>query len=331
MSEHVADPPLPDPSSPPSIATFGETMLRLTPPRGERLVTTDDLELRVGGAESNVAAAASHLGCTAVWLSKLPHSPLGRRVTRAVREHGVEPAGVTGEGRVGTYYLEQGGVPRGTDVIYDRTNTAIQTATVDELAVDRVREADAFYTSGITPALSATLEETATNLLETATDADTTTVFDLNYRSKLWSHDEAATTLRPLLAHVDTLVLAARDAAAVLDRTAPPAELAPALAADHDCETVIVTRGDAGATAAHAGDVYEASTIETETLDPVGTGDAFVGGFLASRLAGGSISEGLRVGAAVAALKRTLVGDAATVTPEEVRDVLRGNDGDISR
>ena len=83
------------------LVTFGETMLRLSPPRGQRLETEGGFEAQVGGAESNVAAAATSLGSETVWLSKLPANPLGRRVVRALRGHGghAEGAGGTRRGR----------------------------------------------------------------------------------------------------------------------------------------------------------------------------------------------------------------------------------------
>lgn len=315
----------------PTLVTFGESMLRYSPPAGERLETTDDLSVHVGGAESNVAVAASRLGCEATWLSKLPDSPLGRRVERGIREHGVEPVIAPGDGRVGTYYLESGGQPRGTSVVYDRERAAVRTATPVELETDHVCGADAFYTSGITPALSETLAETTASLLETAVEAGATCAFDVNYRAKLWAPEAAANTLRPLFAHVDLLVVAARDAATVLNRNGEPEAVARGLATDYDCETVVVTRGDAGAVASHDGTIYEQDAIATETADPVGTGDAFVGGFLASRLAGGSVENALDVAAATAALKRTVAGDAAVVTAEEVAAVLDGGADGIDR
>jgi 2-dehydro-3-deoxygluconokinase len=315
----------------PTLATFGESMLRYSPPAGDRLETADELAVHVGGAESNVAVAAAQLGCEAAWLSKLPDSPLARRVERGVREHGVDPLVATGEGRVGTYYLEPGGKPRGTTVVYDREDAAIRTATPDELAVDRVRAADAFYTSGITPALSETLRETTAALLKAAGDAGITRAFDLNYRSKLWTPAEAADKLRPLFEHVDVLVVAERDAEAVLDRDGEAGQIAHSLGVEHDCEAVVVTRGEAGAVAAHSGEIHEADALETDTLDPVGTGDAFVGGLLASLLTGSSVPSALDAATATAALKRTVAGDAAVVTPEEVAAVVDGGADEIDR
>ncbi|WP_435195519.1 bifunctional 2-dehydro-3-deoxygluconokinase/2-dehydro-3-deoxygalactonokinase [Natronomonas sp. EA1] len=314
------------------LATFGETMLRLAPPAGIRLETATDLSFRTAGAESNVAIAAARLGTDATWLSKLPDSPLGRRVLADTRRHGVENAVVMAdEGRVGTYYLDFGGEPRGTEVVYDRANAAVTTATPEELDLDPVREAEVFYTSGITPALSETLAATTERLLETAVEAGTTTAFDLNYRAKLWDHETAKATCEGLFPHVDVLVVAERDARAVLEESGDAAAIGRSLADAHGFETVVVTRGAEGALAVHEGTVYDRPAFETETLDPVGTGDAFVGAFLASRIDGDDIERALAAGAAAAALKRTIQGDLAVITPAELERVIAEEGGGIGR
>jgi 2-dehydro-3-deoxygluconokinase len=253
-------------------------------------------------------------------------------VVSGLRRHGVETDVVWSDvGRQGTYYLEHGGEPRGTNVIYDREGAAVTTAETEQLPVARVREAEAFHTSGITPALSDTLEATTADLLTVARDAGTTTSFDVNYRSKLWDPATARDTLESLFPDVDRLVVAERDARDVLAREGDPDEIAAGLAGEFGFETVIVTRGDAGALARHGGETYEQSAIQTDTLDPIGTGDAFVGAFLARRLAGSDVPEALEYGAATAALKRTIPGDVAVVTPAEVEAVLAEEDREITR
>lgn len=314
------------------LATFGETMLRLSPPSGERLETVNSLQLRTAGAESNVAIAATRLGVSSVWFSKLPDTPLGRRVTNEVRQHGVEPRiEWDEEARQGSYYIEQGVPPRPTTVIYDRADAAITTALPTAQFQSAVRDARIFYTSGITPALSETLYETTIDLLKTAQQAETTTAFDLNYRSKLWSAADARETYESLFEAVDILVAAERDIHNVLQRQGSPDQLAAGLAADFGFETVIVTCGANGALAVHDGATYEQPAFETETVDPIGTGDAFIGGYLARQIAGDSVSEALLYAAATAALKRTIKGDLAVITPEEVEQVLDGEVHDISR
>jgi 2-dehydro-3-deoxygluconokinase len=212
-------------------------------------------------------------------------------------------------------------------VIYDRADSAVTTTTVDELPTGPVTNAETFYTSGITPALSETLRETTAALLERAREADTTVVFDVNYRSKLWPPAAARETLEALFPDVDVLVTAARDAREVLGHEGDAVAIATGLRRAFDFETVIVTRGDAGALAAVEGSVHEQPAVETDTLDPIGSGDAFVGGYLARRLAGGAVDDALAYGAATAALKRTLSGDLAVVTPGEVERVLEGAGG----
>jgi 2-dehydro-3-deoxygluconokinase len=314
------------------LVSFGESMLRLSPPGDDRLERADSLSIHVAGAESNVAVATQRLGVDSAWISKLPESPVASRLVRPLESHGVDVDVARSEaGRVGLYYLETAGEPRGLNVVYDRANAAVTTAETDELPTDRVRGADMFYTTGITPALSETLQTTTRNLLEIARDAGTTTGFDLNYRSKLWSPTVARETLTDLFSLVDVTFVPEDDAATVLGREEGGETLARDMQAAYGFETVVVTRGEEGALALHNGTIHEQSAYETETTDRVGTGDAFVGGFLARYLGEGSIPEALEYGAATAALKRTIPGDVAVVSPGEVETVIERGGQDISR
>jgi len=314
------------------LVTFGEAMLRLSPPGNERLELASTLEFRAAGAESNVAAAAQRLGIESLWLSKLPDSPLGRKVRGALERHGMDTEIVWSDsGRQGAYYLEQAGAPRGTNIEYDRANAAVTTATPDELATEEIATADAFYTCGITAALSETLAATTADLLEFANREGTTTVFDVNYRSKLWSHEEARTQCEALFPDVDVLLTAARDARAVLGLEGAAEELAAELAERWGFDTVVVTRGEAGSLTLHDGELIETGVYEADTHDPIGTGDAFLGAFLAAWLQGNSVEDALEYGSAAAALKRTIPGDVATVTPEEVEAVIEAPATEISR
>lgn len=317
-----------------SLVTFGETMLRLSPPAGSRLETATQLDFRTAGAESNVAIAASNLGCEAVWASKLPDSPLGRRVTREIQSHGVETSITwTDDARQGTYYIEQGGPPRGTNVIYDRDGAAITTATPAELTdgLD-LKTTDAVYTSGITPALSDQLRETTTTLLERSRAAEATTVFDLNYREKLWSPATARECCSSLLEAVDIPVIAARDARTVLGLTGTDEEIVRTLMSTYDPEVAVLTQGEDGAIAVDKdGTLFDQQAFPAETTDPIGTGDAFVGGFLAEYLQTRDVARALAYGSATAALKRTIDGDIAVLTRTEVEAVIDGANDGISR
>lgn len=313
------------------IVTFGETMLRYSPQPGERLENAEEFVVHVGGAESNVAVAAARLGRTATWLSKLVDSPLGHRIERTLRGQGVTPNVIwTDEGRQGVYYLEPGGDPRGVNVIYDREGAPIRTAVPDELPTGPVRTADIFFTSGITPALSETLADTTGSLLQIGSENETTTAFDVNYRSKLWPPEAAREVLSTVLPLIDVLFVAQRDAATVFNQTGDAEAVASGLSEAYDHELVVVTQGDRGALAVTGDETYDQPAFAVDTHDPVGSGDAFVGGFLAHWLEDEDVAAALEYGAATAAVKRTVDGDMALVSPAEIEAVLAGDDG-ISR
>ena len=267
-------------------------------------------------------------------MSKLPDTALGHRVDGALRQHGINTDVVWTDDddlRQGTYYYEHAGRPRGSNVVYDRANAAVTTTTPGELDVDRIRNAQAFYTTGITPALSDRLRETAATLLDAAQQAGTMTAFDVNYRSKLWSPDQARKTLTQFFQVVDVLIIALKDAKAVLNYEGDATQLAHHLASEFDFKTVVVTRGDQGALAWNDNMIHEQSAFETDTVAPVGTGDAFAGAFLARRLAGADVQKALKYAAATAAIKRTIPGDAATLTKAEVDAVVNEGMEGISR
>lgn len=310
------------------LVTFGEGLLRLSPPPGVRIETATQLETRVGGAECNVAIAAARLGCSVAWLSKLPDTPPADRVLSTLRRHDVEPLVTRSEsGRQGLYYLERGPEPRGSRVVYDRSAAAVTTADPGELDLSAVERASLCFTSGITPALSETLAETTRHLLETAERV----AFDLNYRRKLWEPAAARETLETLLPAVDVLFAPRRDARRVLGYEDDAESIARALHDEYDLETAVVTMSAEGALAWTGAELVEQPVVEAETLDPIGTGDAFVGGYLAQHLDGETVERALRYGAAAAALKRTIAGDVAVISPDEVEAVLDAEEAGIDR
>ncbi|WP_435361129.1 bifunctional 2-dehydro-3-deoxygluconokinase/2-dehydro-3-deoxygalactonokinase [Haloarchaeobius sp. DFWS5] len=314
------------------LVTFGESMLRLSPPDDGRVETAQSLEVHAAGAESNAAIAAERMGAVASWMSKLPDNPPGRRVANGVRQHDIDVDVVwADEGRVGTYYLEHGGKPRGTNVVYDRAESVVSQAEAGEFNLDRIRQASAFYTTGITPALSKTARETTMNLIGVARQAGTMTAMDVNYRAKLWTPKAARSTLTRLWKGIDVLIIGMKDAERVLDYEGKPEQLAHHLASEYDFQTVVVTRGANGALAWHDNVIHRQDAFETDTHDPIGSGDAFTGAFLARRLSGDDVPKSLQYAAATAAMKRTIPGDVATVTKREVEQVISERAGSISR
>jgi 2-dehydro-3-deoxygluconokinase len=302
------------------LVTFGETALRLSPPRDSRLETVDRFDVWAAGAASSVAVAASRLGTDTTWTSKMADTPLGRRVVGELRSHGLSThvEWVDEDYRQGLTFYEGANEPRDDVVIDDRHGTAIETVEPGELPMQAIQDAQSVFISGETLALAESVVETATAVLRAAGG---TAVLGMDYRADLWNRDEARETLEDVFPAVDVLVTNEDDASYVLKKQGTPHEIAHGIAAEYDFETVVVTRGEHGALAYHDATVHEREAVETEGVDPTGQHDAFTGAFLGRRLAGEDIGTALSHGVAAAALTRTIPGPVPTIDPAEVEAV----------
>lgn len=300
-----------------TFVTLGEAALSLSPPGRERLETADRLNVHVTGAESNAAVVATRLGCASTWISRLPDSPLGRRVAGQLRAHGIDVQVTWGDGRQGLTFYERGGPPRQDLRIEDRAESAVINASADGLPLGSADEADCAYATGVAPAISPPMAAAAATFLKRATDAGATTAFGLNFNPELWDAAGARETLTALFPVVDVFLASETDVATVLDRDGRPAEVAHGLASEWDFETVALWR-EHGAAAWQAQTVYDFQWPDAEPIDPSGADDAFAGAFLATLLEDRGIDEALRRAMATATLARTIPGPVALVDEDEV-------------
>jgi len=317
------------------LVTLGETALRLSPPGAGRLERADRLEMEASGPESNAGVVARRLGEPVTWLSRLPDSPLGRRVAGELRGYDLEIDVDWGEGRQGLTFHERGGAPRGDDRVDDRTGAAAASLSMDDLPLEPVRGADAAYVTGATPALSNDLAGATARFLKTANDAGATTALSLAYRPWLWkSPDAARDTLTGFFPAVDVFLAREADVDAVLDRSGSPAEVAHGLASDWGFEHVLLTR-ERTCIAYHGATVHEYPNPQVDAVDTTGREAAFAGAFLAARRDGADPTDGLRTAIAARALAATLPGSVPTVTRAEVErvasEVERGGNADRTR
>ena len=310
------------------VLTFGETMLRLSPSGAERLSRARTLESWVAGSESNVAVALVALGRTASWASRLPDNPLGRRIAGELRSLGVDTFSVIWTDpaeRVGTFYFEPAAPPREALTLYDRAGSAASRLTPSDVPDALLAAHRHLHVSGITPALSPTCAETVAGTLRRAKTHGLTTSLDVNYRAKLWSPEAASSTVAPLMPQLDVLICAIGDAAQLFGIDAPDAvSCARALSERFGAHQVVVTAGGQGASAVVAGgDFASVAAFPVESsIGRLGSGDAFAAGYLAALLADDCLLERLRLGAAAAALKRTIPGDMLIATHREVDAIL---------
>lgn len=311
------------------LVTFGETALRVTPPDNERLEQATDVSLHADGTESSAAVAASRLGAPSVWLSKLPDTVLGKRVVAELQEHGLETQVVWDEDcRQGLEFSERASAPREDIVIQDRENAGIATASTEDVRMPMVQNADIFFVSGSTPALSPTARRTTEALMRAC---EGTRVFDLDFAPGLWSLGDAREALVNMQNDIDVLIANEEDAKEVFDRSGKPRELVHSIAAEGDFERVVITRSRRGAVAWHGNVIHEQEAIEAEVVDTAGTHEAFVGGFLQQLYEGAPTDQALTYGAAMASLTRTIPGPLPAVSREEVERLVESVSDDGGR
>jgi len=324
------------------VVTFGETMMRLSPPNYRRLEQTHVLDVNIGGAEWNVAVDLSRLGISTAWVSRLTDNALGRMIRNKAREQGVDTSHIvwTNGDRNGIYFVEFGATPRPSSVLYDRAHTAISQIKPGEINwAEVLKGAKWFHTSGITPALSPGAAQVTAEALQTAKKAGCTVSYDLNYRARLWTEDEARKCQEPLMEHIDVLLSTEEDTRKVLGIAGKDyREVAQKLAEKFNFEVVCITlREDVSvlrnrwtAIACAAGKIYDDRTYDVEIVDRVGAGDSYTAGFIYGYLTG-DVEKGVKYGNAYSALKHSIPSDTNWATLQEVENLLKGGGLRISR
>ena len=324
------------------VITFGEAMIRLSPPNFRRLEQTDSLDVHVGGAELNTAVGLTRLGRQTAWVSRLTDNPLGRLVANRAREAGVSTEHVawTPDDRVGLYFLEFGAAPRASSVLYDRKGAAIANLRPGSIPWAAVfAGVKWFHVTGITPGLSAAAAEATREALQTARSAGVQTSMDLNYRAKLWTTEQAGKIMAELMPLTNVLITTEEDVEKVFGMKGKDYEdVATQVARRFGFKVVAITlrqnplvwKNTWTAIAYQAGKILKARSYDVEIVDRLGAGDSFAAGLIHGLL-DGDAQKGLDYGVAASAIKHSIPGDFAWITPDEVESLLKGPGLRISR
>lgn len=211
-----------------TIVTFGEVMGRLAPAGFERFrqALPGPLDLTFGGAEANVAASLAQLGAKACFVTALPNHLIADACVGVFAGLGVDTSKIlrTKSGRLGLYFYENGANQRPSNVIYDRSHSAVGSTPADAYDWPGIFEgAGWLHLTGITPALSKTAAETVLHAARAARQSGLVVSCDLNFRKKLWdwepgtdSRKLAGRVMREILPFVEVLIANEEDAADVL-------------------------------------------------------------------------------------------------------------------
>jgi 2-dehydro-3-deoxygluconokinase len=332
------------------VVTFGEIMLRLSPPGFERFLQSPSFVATFGGGEANVAVCLAQFGLESEYITRLPAHAIGEAAIRALRTEGVITRRVLrGGARIGIYFAEAGASQRASTVIYDRAASSISEMEPDAVDWNGVMEGAAwFHTTGITPALGAKAAEATARALAAAKAQGVRVSVDLNYRKKLWSESQAQAVMGPLMRHVDIVIANEEDLQSVLGVKVPGTdvtsghlniegfrEAAQQVTRDFGPPTVAVTlreslsASDNGWSAlmweGATGTLHRSQRYDVRLVDRIGGGDSFAGGLIYGLVTGRTPEAALRFAVASSALKQSIPGDFNRVSVEEVDKLVSGD------
>lgn len=337
------------------VVCFGELMLRLAPNGYYRFFQNDQMQATFGGGEANVAVSLANYGLDSSYVTKLPTHAIGQAAVNSLRYFGVDTKDIVrGGDRVGIYYLEKGASQRSSVCIYDRANSAIALAKREDFNWKEIlKGADWFHFTGITPALGENVAQITLDALKVCKEMGIIVSCDLNYRSKLWSKEDANKTMSELCKYVNVCIANEEDAKDVFGIEADNTditggklnhegykEVAKKLVERFNFKAVAITLrtsitandNDWAAMLYKDNEFSFSRTHHLHIVDRVGGGDSFGGGLIYALLNNYSNQDAIEFAVAASALKHSVEGDYNRVTVDEVKKLASGNgSGRVSR
>ena len=308
------------------VSSLGEMLLRFSVPSGERLEKARQLDVSPAGAEANVISLLARLERNTYWSGALPKNPLGQLAANALRTAAVDTSGILWKeaGRMGTYYVEFGGPPRGIQVTYDRAHSCMSQLRHDEMDWDTLFDTRLLHLTGITPALSPSCFKIVELALRQARERGVPISFDVNYRGKLWTKEDAQQALLPMIQKVELLFCSARDAIHVFDCSGPIQAVAQRMLEICQAKCLVITNSEEGALLWDGKEWLPEPARPTQIVDRLGAGDALAAGVLDGWL-DGDLKKGLRYGVTLAALALSQGGDMVVTHKKELIALSQGD------
>lgn len=330
------------------VITFGEVMMRLSPPGYSKFSQATSFELVYGGGEANVAISCAYLGMKAAHVTRFPDNALGKAATQFLRKHWLSTKHVFyGGNMIGKYFLEKGAVHRSSEVIYEREGSSFSLIEPSMIDWEHVlKDADWFHWTGITPAVSEGAAMCCLDAIKTANRMGITVSGDINTRGNMWKYGKTIQEVMPELVQncdiVTTSRRGIREMFGLGDTDSKFRDSAKLLMETFPRIKKVVGKTRTSVSASHQqiqgkmwnGEKYLKSEMLdiTHVIDRVGTGDAFVSGLIYGLLHYDDDIQALSFASAACALKHTVPGDVNMVSLENVISLMEGNtSGKIKR
>ena len=282
------------------------------------------------------------LGDQAVFVTKLPAHAVGQAAVDALRRYGVDTRHIVRGGeRIGIYFMERGADRRPSDIIYDRAHSAFAESSEEEYDWPAIfAHADWLHLTGITPALGKSAAAVALRAIREAKQRNILVSFDVNYRAKLWSEEEARPVLTSFAALSDIIITNVTQAKELFFLEAGDDEaLAAAIREKYGCKKVAFTfrrtlnaeRNVISAALFDGEALFRAPEYEMHMIDRIGGGDAFSAGLIHALGKGMKAEEAVCFAEAASCLKHSVEGDMNLVTEGEVFSLMHSSSPRVLR
>ncbi|WP_378953902.1 sugar kinase [Pelosinus sp. sgz500959] len=299
----------------PEIITIGESMVMLIADQGDPLEFVSSFSRHVAGAESNVAIGLARLGHQSGWISSIGNDPFGTYIRNSIRGEGVDTSAVVTSTVHPTGLLVKERNDAGDPAVYYyRRHSAASYFSPDMLQESYFENGKIFHITGIFPALSATSKETLFAAIKMAKSRGMLISFDPNIRLKLWTAEEAKTTLLEIAALSDLILPGLHEAELLVGTT--EWEKVSAFFHEKGNRFVIMKNGAEGAYYSireEDGSIttgYEEGFKVSKVVDTVGAGDGFAVGVLSAMHEGLSFGQAVKRGNAIGSMAVMVRGDS---------------------
>jgi len=332
------------------VTGFGDYMIHFSPQAQERFWQADSMRLSYTGAAANVCAALAFWGEDTAFVTRLPENPLARRAVASLDALRIDTRHIAWGGkRMGIFFLETGASVRSSQVIYDREHSGFTESSPSDYDFDAILDTtDILYLTGITPALSASLQDCCLQLCGKAQVRGIPVVYDINYRPALWYADAAGAFLKAIAPFLTCLIGNEEHLKQLLglhsdygeesreDRLYDIIDQVRSLLSVPKIAVTVrrtISASDAIVYAAYCDGRSRAVSAQhrVHVVDRVGSGDAFAAGLIYAQRHQYSAAEAVAFAAASNAMKHTILSDVNFATVDEIHAVNRPAWQDVKR
>ncbi len=325
------------------IVTFGEVIMRLSPPGVSKMRQSNTLEFYFGGTEMNVAASLAQFGLPLKHISNVSADFVGEAALSCMKSYGIDTKYINKvDNPLGLYFMETGSSLRASQVSYNRLHGAFAGIKPDMVNWQQALQGCALlHWTGISPAISEGAYQTLKAGLILARQMGITVTADPSYRSNLWQYGRGGHDVLLELVGLSTIFIGGVNEINEILGTDFEQDKEGFIAASQKlrqaCPSIqkIFDKVRTSLGASHQkiyarmydGNHYdETGEIDINpVVDRIGTGDAYAAGLIYGLQTGMSDVDALAFANAACALKHTIAGDVNLASVAEIKEVAAGN------